>query len=124
MKVSEVTEAIGQRFHRPRAPTIIATARASKSPIVVSRVVSDVPTPEKTLAPPVEGAFAIHVHHRPLLSAETWIDGAHTRLPPIAAGGLCVFVLETSPVAFTREPFEFSRFYITRTALEELAYHE
>lgn len=120
--VEGITEAIGQRFHRPRAPTVVALARPSRIPIIVSHVVSDVPMPERTLAPPVEMAFAIHVHHRPLVRAESWIDGKHANLPPIAAGGICMFDLRTSPVALVREPFEFSRFYMARATLDDLAY--
>jgi AraC family transcriptional regulator len=122
LNVKQITEAVGQRFHRPRVPTVIALARPSRIPIVISHVVSDVPMPEKTLAPPVEMAFAIHVHHRPLVSAETWIDGKHANLPPLVAGGICIFDLRTSPVALVREPFEFSRFQIARTTLDDLAY--
>jgi AraC family transcriptional regulator len=78
--------------------------------------------PEKTLAPPVERAFSIHVHHRPLISAETWIDGKHANLAPLGPGGLCIFDLRTSPVALVREPFEFSRFYMAQATLDDLAY--
>lgn len=122
LHVEEITEAVGQRFHRPRAPTVIALERPSRIPIVISHVVGDAPMPEKTLAPPVEMAFAIHVHHRPLVSAETWIDGRHADLPPVGPGGLCIFDLETSPVALIHEPFEFSRFYMARATLDDLAY--
>jgi AraC-like DNA-binding protein len=78
--------------------------------------------PEKTLTPPIEMAFAIHVHHKPLVSAETWIDGRHADLAPIPVGGICIFDLETSPVALVRQRFEFSRFYVARTTLDDLAY--
>lgn len=122
LDVEEITEAVGQRFHTLRAPTAIALARPSRIPIVISHVIGETPMPEKTLAPPVEMAFAIHVHHRPLVSAETWIDGRHANLPPVAPGGLCIFDLQTSPIAFIHEPFDFSRFYMARTTLDDLAY--
>ena len=122
MDVSRITETVGQRFHRPRVPTVIALARPSRIPIVISHVVSDVPMPEKTLPPPVETAFAIHVHHRPLVSAETWIDSKHANMPPLGAGGICLFDLRTLPVALVREPFAFSRFQIARATLDDLAY--
>jgi AraC family transcriptional regulator len=122
LDVEAITESVGQRFHRPRAPTVVALARPSKIPIIVSHVVSDVPMTERTLAPPVETAFAIHVHHRPLVSAETWIEEKHANLPPVATGGICMFDLRTSPVALVHEPFEFSRFYIARATLDDLAY--
>jgi len=122
LDVQQITEVVGQRFHRPPVPTVAALARPSRIPIVISHVVGDAPMPEKTLAPPVERAFSIHVHHRPLISAETWIDGKHANLPPLGAGGLCIFDLRTSPVALVREPFEFSRFYMAQATLDDLAY--
>jgi AraC family transcriptional regulator len=122
LDANRLTETVGRRFHRPRAPTVIALARPSRIPIVISHVVSEVPTLEKTLPPPVETAFAIHVHHRPLISAEAWIDGKHANMPPLGAGGICLFDLRTSPVALVHEPFEFSRFQIARATLDDLAY--
>jgi AraC family transcriptional regulator len=124
LDVEAITEAVGQRFHRPRAPSVVALAKPSKIPIIVSHVMSDVAMPEKTLAPPVEQAFAIHVHHRPLVSAEIWIGGKHANLPPVATGGACIFDLQTSPVALIREPFEFSRFYLARATLDDLAFSQ
>src|SRR5271170_4401014 len=122
MKIEAITELVGQRFHRPSAPTVVALARPSRIPIIVSHVASRAAMPEKTLAPPVEMAFAIHVHHKPLVSGETWINGKHADLPPIPASGICMFDLETSPVALVRERFEFSRFYVARATLDDLSY--
>jgi AraC family transcriptional regulator len=122
LDVQQITEVVGQRFHRPPVPTIVALARPSRIPIVISHVVGHGPMPEKTLAPPVERAFSIHIHHRPLISAETWINSKHANLPPFGAGGLCIFDLRTSPVALVREPFEFSRFYMAQATLDDLAY--
>ena len=122
MKIDAITELVGQRFHRPSAPSVVALARPSRIPIIVSHVASRAAMPEKTLAPPVEMAFAIHVHHKPLVSGETWINGKHADLPPIPASGICMFDLETSPVALVRERFEFSRFYVARATLDDLSY--
>src|SRR5271170_5213164 len=79
-----ITQIVGQKFHGPRAPTVVALARPTGIPIIVSHVVGHVPMAEKSLVPPIEPAFAIHVHHKPLASAETCIDGKHASLPPIA----------------------------------------
>src|ERR1700761_305146 len=78
----ETSEAIGRRFHGPSAQTVLARVRPARGPIVVSHVISDVPAPEKTLPPPAETAYAIHVHHKPLSLGETWIDGKHAAMPP------------------------------------------
>jgi AraC family transcriptional regulator len=122
LDANHISEAIGRRFHRSQAPTLIAHVRPARHPIIVSHVVSDTPSPEKTLAPPVEAAFAIHVHHRPLKLGETWIDGKYAEMPSIAPGGICIFDLRGSPVASIREPLDFTRFGISRTTLDDLAY--
>jgi AraC family transcriptional regulator len=77
---------------------------------------------EKTLADQAEAAFAIHVEHRPLVAAETWVGGRHANLPPIAGGGIWIFDLEAAPLAIIRQPFDFSRFYMARTTLDDLNY--
>jgi AraC family transcriptional regulator len=89
---------------------------------VFSHVVSDLPMPEKTLADQAEPAFAIHVEHRPLVAAETWVGGRHANLPPIAEGGVWIFDLEAAPLAIIRQPFDFSRFYMARATLDDLTY--
>jgi AraC family transcriptional regulator len=120
--VIETPDAIGRRFHGPSAQTVLARVRPAKRPIVMSHVISDVPVAEKTLPPPVEAAYAIHVHHKPLALGETWIDGRHAGMPRIGVGAICMFDLEGSPVAVVREPLEFTRFGITRATLDDLAY--
>jgi AraC-like DNA-binding protein len=122
--VKETPESIGLRFHAPAAQTILARVRPARGPIVVSHVISNIPAPEKTLPPPAEAAYAIHVHHKPLSSGETWIDGKHAVMPQIGIGGICVFDLENSPVALVREPLEFTRFGITQATLDDLAYEK
>jgi AraC family transcriptional regulator len=117
-----ITEFVGRQFHVGQAATVIALARPTKIPIIFSHVRSATKMPEKTLAPRVENAFAFHLHHRPIISAETWIGDIHADLPPVAAGGLCIFDLQTSPVAIVHEPFDFSRFYMARTTLDDLTY--
>ncbi len=122
LDVARVREVVGERFHQPPAPTYVALEKPRRIPILVSYVESAVAVPEKTLPPPVEEGFAIHVHHLPLLRAETWIDGKHASLPPVAKGGLCLFDLRTSPVARLHEGFAFTRFYLARATLDDLAY--
>ncbi len=122
MRLRETPEAIGRRFHGPSARTVVARVRPAKIPIVVSHIISDLCAPEMTLPPPVEAAYAIHVHHKPLSRAEAWIDGKHSFVPPIGDGSICVFDLQMSPIALIREPLDFTRFSITQAALNDLAY--
>jgi AraC family transcriptional regulator len=118
----ETPEALGRRFHGPSAQTVLARVRPARSPIMVSHVISDVPTHEKTLPPPREAAYAIHVHHKSLCLGETWIDGRHAGMPRIGTGAVCMFDLQGGPVAVVREPLEFTRFGITQSTLDDLAY--
>lgn len=120
--VQETPEALGRRFHGPSAQTVLARVKPARSPIMVSHVVSNEPTHEKTLPPPSEAAYAIHVHHKPLSLGETWIDGRHAGMPRIGAGAVCMFDLQGAPVAVVREPLEFTRFGIAQSTLDDLAY--
>lgn len=118
----ETAESLGRRFHGPTAQTVLARVRPAKSPIMVSHVISDTPSTEWTLPPPVEAAYAIHVHHKPLSLGETWIDGRHGHMPVMPVGCIGMFDLESSPIAVVREPLEFTRFGITQATLDDLAY--
>jgi AraC family transcriptional regulator len=122
MDAGSVTEALERRFHTRAAHTVIAKVKPARQPVLFSYVASAVPIAEKTVAPPIEAAFAVHVHHQPLSAAETWIDNRHAKVPRIGTGGICIFDLQTAPVALIREPFAFSRFHITQAALDEVAY--
>ncbi len=116
-------KAIERRFHGPRATSAAALADQSDIPLVMSHVVGDTGMPMESLTPPSERAFAIHVHHRPLLQdGAAWIGGRQSTLPPAPRGALYMFDLESAPCRHIREPFEFSRFYITRATLDEISY--
>jgi len=119
----EIPEAIGRRFHRPPVPSVVAHA-ASKRPVVFSHIASQTAMPGPTLAPPVESAFALHVHHRPLLTGDIWLDGRHDSLGPVGQSGILIFDLRSEPVAQLHEGFEFSRFHFSRAAVEDLAYEQ
>lgn len=119
----EIPEAIGRRFHRPPVPSVVAHA-ASRHPVVFSHVASQTAMPGPTLAPPVESAFALHVHHRPLLTGDIWIDGKHSTLAPVGRSGILIFDLRTEPVAQLYEGFEFSRFHFSRAAIDDFAYEQ
>jgi AraC family transcriptional regulator len=122
METDRIREALESRFHTRLTHTIAATPKPTRQPILFSHVASKIALREKTMAPPIEAAFAVHVHHQPLLTAETWIQNKHSKIPVIPSGGICIFDLQTAPRALIREPFAFSRFQITQASLDELAY--
>src|SRR5260370_30587947 len=78
--------------------------------------------PAATMPPPVENSFASPFHHAPLLRGDVWIQGRHRRMPVVPVGGVFAFDLRTEPVAQVHEPFEFSRFQISRATMDELAF--
>src|SRR6266852_4199987 len=112
---------LGRRFHRPFAPSAVACL-GSKDPIILSHITSDSAMPAPTLPPPATDAFALHVHHTPLTKTDVWIEDRHRRVPLIPTGGVFIFDLRTTPIAQVNEPFEFSRFQISRATMDDLAY--
>jgi AraC-like DNA-binding protein len=119
---AEIADGLGRRFHGPSAHTIIARVRPTLQGITISRVVSDTPNPDVTLPPKLEAGYSIHLHHKTLLDGETWIDGKHAEMPPIMVGSICIFDLETSPVARVHDPLDFTRFGISQATVMDLAY--
>jgi AraC-like DNA-binding protein len=122
-EAQKLSSEIGRRFHRPPAPSVIACL-GSHDPIVFSHLVSDEPTPEPTIAPPVEDVFAVHVHHAELRLMEIWIAGRHTRFRIVQRGGVFIYDLRTQPQAHVYERYEFSRFQISRATMDDLAYEQ
>jgi AraC-like DNA-binding protein len=116
-----LSSAIGRRFHCPPAPSAIVCLD-SKDPIVFSHVTGTVAMPAPTLAVPAEDVFCVHVHHATLRRGDLWIESRHRAMPFVPVGGLFIFDLRTRPTAQVHEPFEFSRFQISRATLNDLAY--
>ncbi len=123
MEPTALPASIGRRFHRPPAPSVVACA-STRRPILFSHVASDVAMPGRTLPPPIEDAYAFHVHHAPITDGEMWLEGRHVTLPRIPHGGVFIFDLRTAPIAQLHHAFEFSRFQLTRPAIDELAYEQ
>jgi AraC family transcriptional regulator len=123
MDPTALTESIGRRFHRPPAPSVVACA-STRRPILFSHIASDRAMPGRTLPPPIEEAYAFHVHHTRITDGEMWLEGRHLKLPLIDHGGVFIFDLRTAPIAQLHHAFEFSRFQLSRAAIEELAYEQ
>ncbi len=121
MDLSSIPLTIGERFHTSPAQSIVGCADLC-DPIVFSHVIGDSPMRAPTLAPPVQKAFAIHVHHRPLVGGDLWIQGRHTKIPRIENGSILIFDLQSEPISQAHQRFEFSRFQLSRAAMDDLAY--
>jgi AraC family transcriptional regulator len=116
-----LSSTIGRRFHRPPVPSAIVSL-GSKDPIVFSHVASEIAMPAPTLAAPKEEAFSVHVHHAPLARGDIWLEGRHRTMPIVPQGGLFVWDLRAQNSAHVHEPFEFSRFQISKATMDDLAY--
>lgn len=92
---------------------------ASKDPIAISRVQAG-PCRTRLMAP--EPGFAVHIYMSPLSRLDGWIDGHHTRFPPINTGDVTLMDLEASPIAQFHQPADFLRVQISRRTLHDLAY--
>lgn len=121
MKDADKRLSLGRQFHASDVSTLATNTLNARVPIYVSHVISPQGMPAPTLPPPVEAAYAIHVHHRAVDRVDTWIDGKHAETVPVRPGGAVIFDLQAKPVAHVHGAFGFTRFHVKRAALEQLA---
>jgi AraC-like DNA-binding protein len=120
-QIGALASRIGRLFHRSPVPSAIVRL-GTKDPIVFSHVASDVAMPAPTLAAPHEEAFSVHVHHMRLSHGDIWFEERHRAMPLVHEGGLFVWDLRAQNSAHVHEPFEFSRFQISKATMNDLAY--
>ncbi len=106
------------RFKTPVHRAFFAKT-ASKDPIAISRVQAG-PCRTRLMAP--EPGFAVHIYLSPLARLDGWIDGHHTRFPPLNTGDVTLMDLQASPIAQFHQPADFVRVQISRRTLHDLAY--
>lgn len=112
---------LGRQFHASDVSTLARNTLNARVPILVSHVISPRGMPAPTLPPPIEAAYAVHVHHRAVERVDTWIDGKHSETVPVQPGGAVIFDLQAKPIAHVHGAFGFTRFHVKRAALEQLA---
>jgi len=114
-------KAVARKFRLEKAPTLFAH-RDRRCPIAFTRLRALGAFRGETLATPPEEAFTFQIAVGGMPAGDIWIDGRHSRLPAAASGDTFVFDLATYPTANLMPPFDFLRFYLPVSTMEQLAY--
>src|SRR5580698_8304365 len=109
-------------FRLPQAPSLVIRP-ATKPPIAITRLVSDVGLPERTESIPNERAFVVSVHLTPACEqgCEIWVDDHHSSIAHWPAGGVGIYDLEANPRTRNRGPVDWVHYHIPRTTLDAFA---
>jgi AraC family transcriptional regulator len=113
--------AVARKFRVEKAPTLFAH-RDRPSPIAFTRLRALGAFRGATLSTPPEEAFTFQIAVGPMPAGDIWIDGRHGNLPAAAPGDTFVFDLASYPTANLVPPFDFLRFYLPVSTMEQLAY--
>jgi AraC family transcriptional regulator len=114
-------KAVAKKFRLEKAPTLFAH-RDRPSPMAFTRLRALGTFRGATLATPPEEAFTFQIAVGAMPAGDIWIDGRHRKLPAAAPGDTFVFDLASYPTANLMPPFDFLRFYLPVTTMEQLAY--
>jgi AraC family transcriptional regulator len=115
-----VEEEVARKFGLKQAPTLLAQRQLPK-PIAFSRLRATGTTGGRTKAAPPDAAFVLLAVLAPMSAGEIWIDGKHGTLPAALPGDAFVFDLAANPSANLAAPYDLLRFYLSATALDQLA---
>ncbi len=113
-------EAVARKFRLQQAPTLLAQ-REMPSPIAFSRLHIERVFAGRTIPVPPDAAFTFQVALAPMQQGDIWISGKHSKLQA-AAGDTFAFDLTENPIANLVPPYEFLRFYLPVTTMDQLAY--
>jgi AraC-like DNA-binding protein len=106
-------------FRLPQAPSLVIRP-ATKPPIAITRLVSDVGLPERTESIPSEKAFVVSVHLTPasVQGCDIWVDDHHSSITHWPAGGVGIYDLEANPRTRNRGRVDWVHFHIPRTTFD------
>ena len=110
---------IAERFGIAHSPTLL-TSSGGAAPIAFSRVKSESDEHPRSLEVHPEAAYAFQVMLRPLAS-DVWIEGRHSTVCDAAPGHVYMFDLSSRPITQVHTQFDFVRFYIRQSTVDELA---
>jgi AraC family transcriptional regulator len=114
-------KAVARKFRLEKAPTLFAD-RDRPSPMAFTRLRALGSFRGATLATPPEEAFTFQIAVGAMPAGDIWIDGRHSKLPAAAPGDTFIFDLGSYPKANLLPPFDFLRFYLPVSTMEQLAY--
>jgi AraC family transcriptional regulator len=96
---------------------------ASKPPIAITRLVSNVGLPERTASIPSEKAFVVDMHLTPASDqgCEMWIDDKYSRVMSWPSGGVGIYDLERNPRTRNPSPVDWVHYHVPRATLDAFA---
>jgi AraC family transcriptional regulator len=113
-------EQVARKFRLEKAPTIFAQ-REMVSPIAFSRLRIDGAFKGRTIAVPPEEAFTFQIALAPMPMGEIWVNRKRAKLQA-SLGDTFVFNLADNPIANLVPPYDFLRFYLPVSTMDQLAY--
>ncbi|TPK78148.1 AraC family transcriptional regulator [Mesorhizobium sp. B2-4-17] len=119
MSTKDVEIEVSERFRMP-APTLVSQV-GDCPPLAFTRLRCDRDSRWFTKKARAEDAYVVHVMLAALPQLRMWQNGRETIIPPIPQTGLIACHLETEPVVGFHSSFDFLRFYISKTAIDELS---
>jgi AraC family transcriptional regulator len=92
----------------------------AKSPIAITRLVSETGLVERSESIPVERAFVVSMHLTPASAegCEIWVDDHHSRITSWPAGGVGIYDLEANPRVRNRGPVDWVHYHIPRETFD------
>jgi AraC-like DNA-binding protein len=108
-------------LHLESAPAITAKTRR-KAQLAITRLRSDHGLPEVSKSIPPEKAFLVSLQLREIPFAQLWLGDRLIAAQPYPKGAVSIVDLEQAPTCFTPHAFDCLQFYVSRAALEEVAY--
>src|SRR6266446_6226074 len=106
-------------FRLAKADSLVISP-ASKPPIAVTRLVSNVGLPERTASIPPEKAFVVSIHLTPASEGgcDIWADDKYSRIPVWPSGGVGIYDLESNPRTRNAGPVDWVHYHIPRSTLD------
>src|SRR5258708_16850222 len=92
----------------------------AKSPIAITRLVSETGLAERSQSIPVERAFVVSMHLTPASAegCEIWVDDHHSGITSWPAGGGGIYDLEANPRVRNRGPVDWVHYHIPRETFD------
>src|SRR6204780_627161 len=106
-------------FLVPQAPSLVIQP-ATKPPIAITRLVSDVGVPERTESIPIEKAFVVSVHLTPasVQGCDIWVDNHYSSIAHWPSGGVGIYDLESNPRTRNRGRVDWVHFHTPRATFD------
>jgi AraC-like DNA-binding protein len=120
MGADAIEDDLAKRFRIDRPATLLAR-KSAKARVGFSRMRSNRPMRGRSLATPPEEAFAFHVPLAVPFFSNLWTAGKRREVPDWRLGDAQLIDLRDQPTVSLDIPFDSLRFYISQTALDEMA---